>query len=92
MAGVLEVVDPDNVREIFVTGIAHIGTIKHDDETYLMITHTISRPDINSLYAGRNEKPKLVVCSRLIMSQQRAASLVEAIQKALKLTNYKPKS
>ncbi len=74
-AATIRVIDPDNVREILVTGACNVSRMGE----YVYVLLTVVRPNAEALMANRMQAPDFVVASRLILDSVTAKGLADSI-------------
>lgn len=72
---VVHVIDPDNVREVFITGACNVSRAGN----YIKILLTVAREDPEALMANRLHVPSFVVVSRTVMEAGTARALAQSI-------------
>jgi hypothetical protein len=71
----LTVIDPNNVREIFLTGGTNIQTYGPN----ILINGFIARPNIEAVLNGEDQPWDYVVACRLVVEPEKARGLAENI-------------
>lgn len=78
-AETVRIIDPDNVRETFVTGACNVSRAGD----YIRLMFSVYREDPEALMSNRPQAPLLVVASRLIMDVGAARGLAHSLLEQL---------
>ncbi len=72
---VVRIVDPDHVREVFVTGSCNVSRMG----PYVNVLLTVLRPNPEALFGNRPHAPDMVVVGRYIFDPEAARGLADSI-------------